>query len=78
MRSVRLDSDLERQLERAAAVRGESASEFIRRAVAERAEQTFEGAGRERFADVIGSIHSKGGRARQTGEAFAETLRRLR
>lgn len=73
MRSLRLDDELEERLQQAAAVRGESLSEFIRRAVDERAEATLSrraGA----FDDVLGVVHGGGGRARRTGEAFRNVL----
>ncbi|MHB1577169.1 MAG: type II toxin -antitoxin system TacA 1-like antitoxin, partial [Candidatus Dormibacteria bacterium] len=38
---MRLDPELEGRLQRAAAIRGESLSEFIRRAAAERADATL-------------------------------------
>jgi hypothetical protein len=74
MRSVRLDDDLDVRVRRAAAAEGASVSEFIRRAVAERAESALADGTGERMADVIGVIHSKGGRARDTGTAFADLL----
>lgn len=74
MRSLRLDPELDRRVRRAAAAEGESVSEFIRRAVARRADDTLAGHGRDLFADVIGIVRSEGGAARRTGEAFAETL----
>lgn len=74
MRSVRLDDDLDDKVKRAAALRGQSVSEFLRLAAAEKAEETLSAAGRERFADVAGVIHSKGGQARRTGKAFLEVL----
>lgn len=55
-------------------MRGESVSEFIRRAAAKRAEETLAEHGRERFADVAGAVHGGGGRARRSGEAFADAL----
>jgi hypothetical protein len=78
MRSLRLDPELDRQVRRAAALRGESVSEFIRQAAAERVEETLSERGRERFADVAGAVHGRGGRARRTGEAFADALARDR
>lgn len=75
MRSLRLDDVLEERLQRAAAVRGESLSEFIRRAVAERAEATL--AGQEQgsdFDDVLGVVRGGGGRAERTGKAFTDVL----
>ncbi|HVC23299.1 MAG TPA: DUF1778 domain-containing protein [Candidatus Dormibacteraeota bacterium] len=76
MRSLRLDGDLDEKVRRAAAIRGESVSEFLRRAAAERAEDTLVGTAHERFADVAGVIHGGGGRARRTGEAFLDVLTR--
>ena len=75
MRSLRLDPELDREVRRAAAIKGESVSEFIRQAAAKRAEETLAaGRGRERFVDVAGVVHGGGGRARRSGEAFAEVL----
>jgi len=74
MRSLRLDPDLDRKVRLAAAAKGESVSEFLRRAAAERAEETLAGRQSERFADVAGVVHGGGGRARRTGTAFTESL----
>lgn len=74
MRSIRLDPDLDQRVQRAAAIRGESVSEFIRQAAAERAEEILVESGRQRFADVAGTVHGGGGRARRSGEAFTEAL----
>jgi hypothetical protein len=74
MRSLRLDPDLDEKVQRAAAIRGESVSEFIRHAADERAEETLAGASSDRFADVAGVVHGGGGQARRSGEAFAEAL----
>jgi Protein of unknown function (DUF1778) len=74
MRSLRLDPELDQQLRRAAALKGESVSEFIRNAAAERAEETLADYGRERFADIAGIVRGGGGRARRTGEAFSDAL----
>jgi hypothetical protein len=41
MRSLRLSPELDEKLQRAAAINGESVSEFIRRAAPERAEETL-------------------------------------
>lgn len=49
-------------------------SEFLRRAAAERAEETLAHHPSERFADVAGVVNGGGGRARQTGAAFSEAL----
>jgi hypothetical protein len=76
MRSLRLDPDLDEKVQRAAAVRGESVSEFIRHAAAERADQTLGTRPSEIFADVAGVIHGGGGRARKSGKAFSDALAR--
>ena len=78
MRSVRLDQDLDERVRRAAAAEGASVSEFIRRAVAERAEQALSSDAHERLADVLGAVHAGGGQARETGAAFAELVNRRR
>lgn len=74
MKSLRLDPALEKRLQRAAAVAGQSLSEFIRQAAAERADTLLETTDREDFADVLGLVHGGGGQARHTGAAFAEAL----
>jgi hypothetical protein len=74
VRSLRLDPNLDERVRRAAAVKGESVSEFLRRAAAERAEETLSARPSERFADVAGVVHGGGGRARRTGDAFARSL----
>lgn len=74
MKTLRLDPRLEKRLQRAAAVVGESLSEFIRRAAAERADTVLNSGDIEDFADVLGVIHGGGGRARRTGEAFSDIL----
>lgn len=74
MRSLRLDPELDERVRRAAAVNGESVSQFLRQAAAERADETLSARPSERFADVAGVVHGGGGRARRTGDAFAESL----
>lgn len=74
MKTLRLDSELEERLQRAAAVTGESLSEFIRRAAAARADSILGAAPASDFNDVLGVAHDGGGRARRTGEAFARAL----
>ena len=74
MRSVRLDADLDEKVRRAAAAKGESVSEFLRRAAAERAEVTLADHPSERFTDVAGVVHGGGGRTRRTGAACTESL----
>lgn len=74
MRSLRLDPELDDKVQRAAAIKGESVSEFIRHAAEERADETLIEHPRNRFADVAGVVHGGGGRARRSGEAFAAGL----
>jgi len=74
MRSLRLDPDLDERVRRAAAVKGESVSEFLRHAAAERADETLSAHPSKRFADVAGAVHGGGGRARRTGDAFGASL----
>lgn len=74
MKTLRLDPELEKRLQHAAVVAGESLSEFIRQAAAERADTLLNAGDREDFADVLGVIHGGGGQARRTGEAFGDLL----
>jgi hypothetical protein len=78
MRSLRLDPDLDEKLQRAAAMRGESVSEFIRHAVEDLANETLASRPCGSFADVAGVVHGGGGRARRSGEAFVAGLARDR
>lgn len=78
MRSLRLDSQLDEMTRRAAAIEGSSMSEFMRRAIAERAERTLAGGAQERLKDVIGAVNGGGGHARDTGAAFAALLAQRR
>jgi hypothetical protein len=75
MLTVRLDDRLDSLTRKAAALEGATVSEFMRRAIAERAQQTLAGDARERLADVIGAVHGAGaGRARESGKAFGDLL----
>lgn len=74
MRSLRIDAELDDKVQRAAAIKGESVSEFIRRAAARRADETLREQPSGRFADVAGAVHGGGGRARKSGEAFTKAL----
>jgi hypothetical protein len=65
---------LEKRLQRAAVVAGESLSEFIRRAAAQRADTLLSSGSHEDFTDVLGVIHGGGGHARRTGTAFTDVL----
>jgi hypothetical protein len=74
MRSVRLDPDLDERVRRAAEVEGSTVSEFIRNAITERTERTLSSRLSDRLVDVIGAVHTDGGRARRTGAAFTEAI----
>jgi len=74
MRSLRLDPELDEKVQRAAAVKGESVSEFIRNAAKQRADETLTIRPSDRFADVTGVVHGGGGQARRSGAAFTEAL----
>jgi hypothetical protein len=74
MKTLRLNPDLEDRLQRAAAVTGESLSEFIRRAAAARADATLSATSSEAFDDALGVVHGGGGRARRTGAAFTDAV----
>ncbi len=76
MRSLRLESELERRIELAAAREGVSVSEFIRRAAASRADVALAGPSNlELLADVIGVADSGPGHeddSRRVSEIFTE------
>jgi hypothetical protein len=75
MLTVRLDDRLNTLARKAAAMEGASVSEFMRRAIAERAERALSSDASGRLADVIGAVHGGGtGGARDSGGAFAEML----
>jgi Family of unknown function (DUF6290) len=79
MLTVRLDDRLDKLTKKAAAMEGASVSEFMRRAISERAERTLAGGTQERLRDVLGAIHGGGGgHARDTGGAFTELLTQRR
>jgi hypothetical protein len=74
VKSLRLDTELEQRLQRAAAATGETLSQFIRRAAAARADAVLAGGGDDDWSDVIGAVHGGGGRARRSGEALRDLL----
>lgn len=76
MRSVRLEPELEERMQRAAAAEGTSVSEFIRAAIAQRAERILDGGAQDQLADVIGSVRLGGGVASRTGQAMGELVAR--
>lgn len=51
-------------------------SEFMRRAVADRARRTL--GARDQLEDVLGAVRTDGGVARRTGVAFGELLQARR
>ena len=77
-KSVRLDSQLESHLERAARTLGISQSKLIREAVAKRCGEVLGPSLVEKLAPVIGCIKTSGGRARHTGVAFRRAMARKR
>jgi hypothetical protein len=74
MRSLRLDSDLDEQVQRAAAIEETSVSEFLRLAAAERAERTLASDPSERLAYALGVVKTDLGQARDTGGTFADLI----
>lgn len=76
MRSVRIPDELDERLLRAAERTGETASDFIREAVAERATRVLGTQTRAALADVIGVAH--GGASDTAAATGTEFRRRLR
>ena len=76
MKSVRLDPEIEKQLERAAEIAGVSESEFIREAIRRQADQVLGGSLEARLADMVGTVRSKGGRARRAHNQFRDLLKK--
>ena len=74
MTSVRLDPELEARLERAAALRGESKSDFIRAAVTDRIDATLGSSLADRLAHVIGQVDLGGGLAERAHELAGELI----
>jgi predicted transcriptional regulator len=78
MKSVRLDSNLEGKLARAARALAMSESEFLRDALARRCDEVLGNSLQQRRAPVIGIVNSSGGRAVRSGAAFRALLRKRR
>ena len=76
MKSVRLEAELQTRLERAARAASATQSEFIRDALARRCDEVLGESLAERLAPVVGTVHSAGGRAADTGKAFRKLLDR--
>ncbi len=74
MKSVRLSERMETKLDEAARLSGDSVSSIIRRAVQEHCRLILGDRLDARVIDVAGTVQSKGGRARRSGRAFAESL----
>ena len=74
MTSVRLDPELEARLERAAALRGESKSDFIRAAVTDRIDATLGASLADRLGHVIGQVDLGGGLAERAHELAREII----
>ena len=72
MLSLRLDSDLDERVRRAAARERASVSEFVRRALDERSRRTLEEP--DPWEGIIGAVNLGGGVADRTSEAFGELL----
>lgn len=75
MKSVRLDTGLEAQLKRAARKEGVSESDFIRAAIAERAESTLGDDLESRLAGIIGAVRAGGGQAADAHQRYRDLLR---
>lgn len=73
MLSLRLEPGQEERIRHAAALRGETLSEFVRSAATERAEATLE-RGAMSFDDVAGVVRGGSGQARHSGKAFTDML----
>lgn len=73
--SIRLDPELEAKLRAIANSEGVPLSEVLRRAAHHYLDETG-GSLRVRLADAIGTVRSRGGRARRTGESFKRLVRR--
>jgi predicted transcriptional regulator len=77
-KSFRLDPDLERRLEEAAAREGVPASALIRDAVRRRCDEVLGGTLLAELGEIVGAIDVGGDQSRRTGEAFAGLLQKRR
>lgn len=75
-KSVRLGAELEARLKEAALAEGVGVSESIRRAVTRHCDEVLGGTLYARLSDVIGTVRTRGGRARRTGAVFTRILRK--
>ena len=74
MKSVRLGPALESKLREAARLEGVTESALIRQAIEQRCATILSNRADARLADVVGSVHGGGGRARETGRKFTALL----
>jgi len=74
-KSFRLDPELERRLEQAAAREGVPASVLIRDAIRRHCDEVLGGTLLYELGDIVGSVDIGGDRSRRTGEAFSGLLR---
>ena len=73
-KSFRIDAQLERRLETVAQREGVPISVVVRKAIARHCDALLGKDAPAALADVIGTVESKGGRARRTGRAFNDAL----
>jgi Ribbon-helix-helix protein, copG family len=74
-KSFRLDPELQRRLEQAAARQGVPASELIRDAVRRRCDEVLGDSLRAELGPLVGALEIGGIRSADTGAAFTELLR---
>lgn len=75
MKNIQLDDALNARLEEAARISGESVSAIIHQAIEAQCHKILDQQRlSDRLADVIGVVHSEGGRARKTGKTFVAAL----
>ena len=75
MKSFRPGRELEEKLERAAQREGVSESEFIRRALEDRADAVLSESIETRWAGIIGAVRSDRGHAAHAHDRYRELLR---
>jgi hypothetical protein len=75
-KSFRLDPDLERRLDQAAAREGVRASALIRDAVRRRCDEVLGGTLLDELGEIVGAVDAGGDRSRRTGDVFAELLQK--
>lgn len=78
MKSLRIDPETEKKLRSAARARGLSESEFIRQAISREADAVLGETLDVRLADIVGTVRSRGGRAREPHDAFQRLVKKER